>query len=315
MRSVVTSVCAAGLLSLPVGVVLDAQNQSAGQPAGNQTPGAPGNQTPSKPAEPAPVPGTPLYISPGIVKMIQEKLIALGYPMPTTSGAWGDNSAAGLAQFQRKEGLDPGGDLDELTLRALGLEGVLTGETPADAPTSVSDSAAQSGGAPLSASPRLTRVVQHKLTEAGFPTHNVFGIWIAAIDNAPRNFQKAKGLDITNTLDLQLIHALDLTEALTNPKPGKLPSDNVAQILSDQNLLLTGAPLSISAHGLRQVQNALVQRGQREVKADGKWSDELSAAVKKFQEAQQLEPTGSLNLRTLKALGFNNPLVELDRVR
>ena len=65
-------------------------------------------------------PGTPLYISPGIVQLIQQKLLAMGHPVPTISGAWGDNSAAALAQFQTKQGLDPGGDLDELTLIALG---------------------------------------------------------------------------------------------------------------------------------------------------------------------------------------------------
>jgi peptidoglycan hydrolase-like protein with peptidoglycan-binding domain len=254
-----------------------------------------------------------VYISPGIVKMIQQKLSAMGYSMPTVSGAWGDNSAAGLAQYQRKEGLDPGGDLDELTLTALGFAQVLTGEVPPGGDAPVSASAAASGGAPLSASPRLTRIVQNKLTEAGFPTHNVFGIWIRDIDNAPRNFQKAKGLDITNTLDLQLIHLLGLTDSLTNPKPGKLPTDSVAQILSESAVLLTGTPVSISAHGIRQVQSALQQRGFKEVAADGKWSDPTSAALKKFQEAQKLEVTGTPNLRTLRALGFNNPLADLDR--
>ncbi len=42
---------------------------------------------------------------------------------------------------------------------------------------------------------------------------------------------------------------------------------------------------------------------------DRKSSDAMSAALKKFQEAQ---PTGLLNLRTLRALGFNNPLADLD---
>src|SRR5687768_7500617 len=69
-----------------------ARPQQPGRPAsGNQSPAAPGNQTPAKPAEPAPVPGTPLYISPGIVLKIQEQLLALGHPVPTVSGAWGDN--------------------------------------------------------------------------------------------------------------------------------------------------------------------------------------------------------------------------------
>jgi peptidoglycan hydrolase-like protein with peptidoglycan-binding domain len=247
-------------------------------------------------------------VSPGIVMLVQEKLLAMGYPVPTVSGAWGENSAEALAQYQRKQSLDPGGDLDELTLTALGMPEVLRGEVPPGGDRAVSASAAASGGAPLSASPRLTRVIQHRLTEAGFPTHNVFGIWIREIDNAARNYQKAKGLDITNSLDLQLIHALGVLDSLTNPKPGKLPTDNVVQILSDRTLLLTGAPISVSASGIRQVQTALTQRGHKDVTVDGKWSDALSAALKSFQEAQKLEPTGLLNLRTLRALGFNEPM-------
>jgi peptidoglycan hydrolase-like protein with peptidoglycan-binding domain len=304
------------------GTTLDAQNQTPARPQtggrgnqpapGNQTAAAPANQTPAKPAEPAPIAGAPIYISPGIVQMIQQRLLAMGLPVPTTSGAWGDHSAAALAQFQKKQGLDPGGDLDELTLAALGLSQVLAGEVPPGGDAPVSASAAASGGAPLAASPRLTRVVQNKLTEAGFPTHNLFGIWIRDIDNAPRNFQKAKSLDITNSFDLQILHALGLIDSLIDPKPGKLPTDSVAQILSNSAVLMTGAPLSLSAFGIRQVQSALQQRGFKEITPDGKWSDNVSAAVKKFQESQKFEPTGSLNLRTLRALGFTNPLPQLD---
>ena len=309
------------IVSSAASLVVAAQNQTSpkpqppGRPAGapgNQSPATPANQSGAKPAEPAPVAGTPLYISPGIVLLVQEKLLAMGYAVPALSGAWGDNSAAALAQYQRKQGLDPGGDLDELTLTALGMASVLRGEVPPGGDVAVTASAAASGGAPLSASPRLTRVVQHRLTQAGYPTHNVFGIWIRELDNAARNFQKAKGLDITNSLDLQVFHALGLLDSLTNPTPGKLPSDSIVQILSDQTLLLTGAPISISTYGIRQVQTALVQRGHKDVAVDGKWSEAVAAGLKKFQEAQKLEPTGSLNLRTLRALGFNEPLRELD---
>ena len=283
------------------------------QTPGNQTPGTAANATPAKPVEPPPPPGTPLYISPGIVRLVQEKLVSLGHPMPTVSGAWGELSAKGLAEFQRKQSLDPGGDLDELTLTALGMPEVLRGEVPAGGNAPVSASAIASGGAPLAVSPRLTRVVQTKLTQAGFPTHNVVGIWITEIDNSPRNFQKAKGLDITNTLDLQMLHALDLTESFLNPTPGKLPTDAIAEVLIDDAQLLTGTPVRIGPSGLRQVQTALIQKGQKEITADGKWSDTVAGAVKKFQESQKLEPSGTLDLRTLRALGFANPLNELDR--
>lgn len=309
-------------LSYLPSTLLVAQNQTPGRPQnparpasgqGNQSPAAPGNQSTAKPTEPAPTPGAPLYISPGIVQLIQQKLSSMGYSVATISGAWGDTSATALAQFQRAKGLDAGGDLDELTLAALGMPEVLRGDVPAGGDAPVSAGAAATGGAPLSASPRLTRVMQHKLTQAGFPTHNVFGIWITAIDNAARNFQKAKGLEITNTLDLQLFHALGATDSLLNPQPGKLPTDSVVSILSDQTVLLTGAPITISPIGIRQVQTALVQRGHKDVTVDGKWSDVTSAAMKKFQEAQKLDVTGLINLRTLRALGFNNPLAELDQ--
>jgi peptidoglycan hydrolase-like protein with peptidoglycan-binding domain len=312
-----TAILIAFTLSATSAQLLVAQNQSPrNQSPQNQSPGKPQaatNQSTAKPpAPPPPTPGAPLYISPGVVMLVQQKLVSMGYPVPSISGAWGETSAAALAQFQLKQGLDPGGDLDELTLTALGMPEVLRGEVPPGGDAPVSDSAAATGGAPLSASPRLTRVIQHSLTKAGFPTHNVFGIWIREIDNAARNFQKAKGLDITNTLDLSVIHALGLLDSLLNPQPGKLPSDSITDILDKERLLLTGAPISVSSAGVRQVQNALREKGHDDLKADGTWSEETAAALKKFQQEQKLEATGLLNLRTLRALGFTNPLAELD---
>jgi peptidoglycan hydrolase-like protein with peptidoglycan-binding domain len=306
----------AGLLHASSASALAQQNQSpprpqpAGQPAGNQSPAAPGNQTASAPQPPAAI---PLYISPGIVQQIQKKLLSLGLPVPTVSGAWGDNSSAALRTFQTKNGLDAGGDLDELTLLALGMPEVLRGENVPGADAPVSASAVAAGGAPLYASPRLARVVQNKLSESGFPTDNVFGIWLAGSETAARGFQKSKGMDITGTLDLRILHELGLTSSLTEPKPGKLPTDAAAQVLSDRAAGFAGAPVNIGPAGVRQIQAALQQRGFKEVATDGRWSDQVAAALKKFQESQKLEASGTVNLRTLRALGFNNPLTDVDQ--
>jgi hypothetical protein len=291
--------------------------QAPGQPApGNRSPAgnqSPGNTTPAKPPEPLPPPGAPLYISPGVVQHIQTKLQAMGYPVPTVSGAWGDNSAVAVQKFQEKNGLDAGGDLDELTLLALGMPEVLLGEVPPGADAPVTAAAAATGGAPLSISPRTTRALQNTLTDMGFVTDNVFGIWMAGSEQAARNFQKAKGLDLSSTLDLRILHTLGLTAMVTEPKPGKLPTDSVAQVLSDRAIPFTGAPVFVGPAGIRQVQTALQQRGHKDVVVDGKWSETMAASLKKFQEGQKLEPTGSLNLRTLRALGFNRPLVDIDQ--
>ena len=307
IRCILTALVCSFALSYFSGSPLVAQNQR------NQSPQAPTNKTPAKPAEPEPEPGTPIHISPGIVKMIQQKLVSMGLPVPSVSGAWGETSAAALAEYQRKQGLDPGGDLDELTLTALGMPEVMRGDVPPGGDMPVSASAAATGGAPFSVSPQLTRVVQNELAEAGFPPHNVLGLWITEIDRAGRNFQKAKGLDITNTLDLAVLHTLGLTDSLLNPKPGKLPTDLAADVMTDEARLMTGTPLRISSIGLRQVQEALGDKDVGDVEVNGEWSDELSAVVKKFQEAQKLDATGHLDFRTLKALGFVNPLMELDR--
>jgi peptidoglycan hydrolase-like protein with peptidoglycan-binding domain len=301
----------AATLALASATLLAVQNQTPARP---QIPGqqAPGNQTPPAPELPT-TPGIPLYVSPGIVRHIQQKLAAEGYPVPSISGAWGEHSSAALGQFQRKHGLDPGGDLDELTIVALDIPQVLDGDVPPGAEAPAMPQAIATGGAQLYASPRLTRLVQNKLTESGHSTDNVFGVWLAGSETAVRNFQKAKGLDITSTLDLRVVHSLGLTASLAVPKPGKLPTDNVAQILADRALIFTGAPLSIGPAGIKQIQTALVLRGFREVVIDGKWNEQTAASVKKFQELVKLEPTGSINLRTARALGFNKPLADLDQ--
>ena len=303
-------------LSAAVLIPLAAQTPQNQTPTSPQKPGAPatgGNQTPAAPAEPPPTPGVPIYINPGIVQLIQNKLVSMGFPMPSVSGTWGDLSSAALAKFQAKNGLDAGGDLDELTLTALGMPEVLRGDLPAGAEAPVSAQAEATGGGQIYASPRLTRLTQSKLTEAGYPTDNLFGIWMAGSDTAARNYQKAKGLDITASLDLRLLNSLGVISSLLDPKPGKLPTDSTVQILSDKAIIFTGAPISIGPSGVKQIQQALQQKGFKDVAVDGKWSEGASAAIKKFQESQKLEQTGSINLRTLKALGFNNPLGDIDQ--
>jgi putative peptidoglycan binding protein len=306
--------CAAAVCLAAAFIPAAAQTPQNQTPASPQKPGAPsGNQTPAAPAEPPPTPGVPIYVNPGVVQLIQKKLVSMGFPVPSVSGAWGDMSSEALAKFQAKNALDAGGDLDELTLAALGMPEVLRGDLPAGAEAPVSAQAEATGGGQLYASPRLTRLVQSKLTEAGYPTDNLFGIWMAGSETAARNYQKAKGLDVSASLDLRLLNSLGVISSLVAAKPGKLPTDSTVQILSDKAIIYTGAPISIGPAGIKQIQQALQQKGAKEVAVDGKWSEASSTALKKFQESQKLEQTGSLNLRTLRALGFGNPLGELDQ--
>jgi peptidoglycan hydrolase-like protein with peptidoglycan-binding domain len=75
------------------------------------------------------------------------------------------------------------------------------------------------------------------------------------------------------------------------------------QTLTQEQAEGSGTQLEISPATVRQVQQALNQKGYDVGNVDGNWGQETSSAVQNFQQAQGLEPTGNLNMRTLSALG------------
>jgi peptidoglycan hydrolase-like protein with peptidoglycan-binding domain len=62
-------------------------------------------------------------------------------------------------------------------------------------------------------------------------------------------------------------------------------------------------PLFVDSSTVRQVQKTLSDRGYRTGGADGRMGPQTQAAIRRFQRAENLEPTGQLNRRTLIALG------------
>ncbi|HYH20701.1 MAG TPA: peptidoglycan-binding domain-containing protein [Azospirillum sp.] len=66
-----------------------------------------------------------------------------------------------------------------------------------------------------------------------------------------------------------------------------------------------GAQITASPAQVRQVQQVLKQSGYNAGNVNGSWDQQTSQAVRNFQQAQGLEPTGQLNTRTLSALGIS----------
>lgn len=61
----------------------------------------------------------------------------------------------------------------------------------------------------------------------------------------------------------------------------------------------------ITSATLRQVQEALQRQGYAVGSPDGRWNEPTAQALREFQQAQGLEPSGELNSRTLGALGLS----------
>ena len=62
--------------------------------------------------------------------------------------------------------------------------------------------------------------------------------------------------------------------------------------------------LFVDSNTVRQVQESLSDRGYRTGAADGRMGPQTQAAVRRFQRAEKLVPTGQLNRQTLIALGL-----------
>jgi peptidoglycan hydrolase-like protein with peptidoglycan-binding domain len=275
-----------------------AQNRRAAAGAKSQKPAA------AAPRQPA------LYLSPAAVRQLQRALQAAGEKPGNVDGVWGDATSKALASYQSKKHIDPSGHPDVMTLAALGLSSLLNADAPAAAASQpLSAEAMKTPGVELYVSPAFVRQVQLTMQKKGAVPGNILGVWHNGSTQAALKFEKANGLDASGNLSLQLIHALGLSTKLTSPGP---PAD--VQMLTDYQAPFAGSPIYLATTGVRAIQKALNDEGdQADVPEDGHWTEKTTAALKAFQKAHQLAPTGTLTLRTLRALGFEPPIPELAR--
>ncbi len=85
--------------------------------------------------------------------------------------------------------------------------------------------------------------------------------------------------------------------------PGMQKSDQSSQQMQQQDQ--TSSSLMQDKQTVRQVQQALNDQGYKAGKADGKWGAKSQQALKQFQQAKGMEPTGQLNQEVITALGVS----------
>jgi peptidoglycan hydrolase-like protein with peptidoglycan-binding domain len=81
---------------------------------------------------------------------------------------------------------------------------------------------------------------------------------------------------------------------------GGMPSQRVA----NENAQGSGAILTISPSGVREVQQALNRLGYSAGPVDGVWNQATARAMVHFQQAHGLEPNGNLTISSIAALGL-----------
>jgi peptidoglycan hydrolase-like protein with peptidoglycan-binding domain len=97
--------------------------------------------------------------------------------------------------------------------------------------------------------------------------------------------------------------------AQSSPKqPAKHPS---TKSRSKKNAQRTRKQLAPTPDRIREIQQALARTGHYQGEPTGKWDDQSVAAMKNFQEANGLQPTGKIEALSLQKLGLGSPVAGL----
>ena len=248
-------------------------------------------------ADEAKNPSGQVYASPAQVLLVQEKLREQGRK-PGSAGVWDEATIAEVRDYQKANGLAPTGEFDTSLLSSLKVGDVLAGDTSstfldgllrAESPKSA---AATERGAPIFVSPVHVAQIQHVLRESGTYKGAIDGAWGRETAQAANEFRKKHGIEASPGLDIALLRALNQQRSA------------VPKLVAAATLRTDGVPLHAGPTAIRALQRALSQDGHNAGSVDGVWGENTRQALRSYQKSHSLEPTGTLTLPTLAALGI-----------
>lgn len=177
------------------------------------------------------------------------------------------------------------------------------------------------------------RSVQQALKDQGFYYGNITGEKSAETTAAIRRYQIRSGLQVTGEMNSETVQSLNPTgKSIASSQPGSKPvgtQPNTARpdqgTAVEQNLwqhssatpdperetnpAVSGrsAPVRIKKRMVvADVQRQLITRGYYGGRVDGRYGRQTKFAVREFQFASGLPPTGRIDMSTLGTLGLSN---------
>ena len=229
------------------------------------------------------------------VSALQQALTDVGVNVGPVDGIFGALTAAGLRSYQEGRGISVSGALDADTVKHLAARATTSNgaaETGSDngstTQTPNNDLAGLSIG---DAGPRVVAAQQALLNSGLTFLGGADGIYGPATANAVRLFQSNRGLDVTGSIDANTAAALGGNAPAPTgdrlPLEGLAPGSNGELVAELQRKLMAS---SIAVRG----------------GADGIFGPVTANALKQFQSARSLEPTGRVNEATARALSEVN---------
>jgi len=209
----------------------------------------------------------------------QKRLQRLGFYNGELDGLWGPETRASVERFQRQEGLLVTAQLDGRTIDALN-------ETPLP----------RQAAATSPASPRFVisdagdiRAIQARLRDLGFYDGAADGIWGSGTQAALERFQRTRNIP-AGEVTRETIVAMNLNA------DDFYPPRAFGEVQG-------GDPLSPQV--VRSMQRRLREMGFYFGPIDGEWGPSTHTALKQYQRARGIEPTGDLTPATASAMGLD----------
>ena len=267
--------------------------------------------TPTPTPTPSPTPGatpsrTLRYGSSGEdVKLLQNRLIELGYLSGRADGNFGSTTLAAVKAFQKNNGLTQDGVAGTQTYKKLFSASALPADevtptstaTPTPTPTPT-PTASPTPGATPSRTLRYgytgedVKLLQNRLIELGYLSGKADGTFGSTTLAAVKAFQKNNGLTQDGVAGTQTYKRLFSASAVeASPAPGD-PADIPTRTLT----------VGDSGDDVKSVQRRLKALLYLTGTVDGQYGDTTAAAMKAFQQMNRLAASGEGNLATYARL-------------
>lgn len=221
----------------------------------------------------------------------QQKLKSDGLYAGPVDGKYNDSFRDALREYQRSNGLEAQGKLDEATLVKMSI--ALTDR--------------QKGVAPAAGPKRATfRVTKDQIKEAqtilgrsGKFSGDPSGKYSKEFRDAIRAFQTESGIRRTGTLNRPTLEKLGIGLTESQAAVPSNPKDLEPSVTRGSR----GPVFRASKAQISEVQEMLKGKGLFSGESTGKLDDETRAAIKQWQSSNNVKETGTLNKETLVAMG------------
>ncbi len=246
------------------------------------------------------------------VKQLQERLIALGYLIGKSTGAFDNATEAAVLAFQRRSGMEADGVAGPNTLSALYSSSARSASSAA----AIIGITLKEGSTEKAA----VRLLQTKLKSLSFYTGSVDGDFGPGTTAAVQAFQKANKLTADGAAGgatLNKLFAADVvsakvTVATPTPKPTATPRASVTATPAPNNVYVhvTAAPNNayftlkrgMEGEPVKKMQQALKKQNYYTGPVDGYFGDSTEVAVMNFQRSNGLKVDGQAGPATLRVL-------------